>query len=52
MNCANTMTPLSTRPVAAARALVAASSRCTRNWSVPCVASVSATPPKSPVHSV
>ncbi len=52
MNCTNTTKPLSTSPEAAARALVAASRRCTRNWSVPWVASVSATPPMSPVHSV
>ena len=42
-NCASTMTPLATRP-ARRPGRAADSSRCTRNWSVPCVARVSATP--------
>ena len=52
MNCANTSTPLRIRPRAASRADRADSRRCTRNWSVPCVDRVSATPPRMPAHSV
>ena len=52
VNCANTMNPLRTRPVEASFAERAESSRCTRNWSVPCVASVRATPPRIPAQKV
>ena len=51
-NWTKTMKPLRIRPVAASRALRAESRRWTRNWSVPCVASVSAMPPNSPAQNV